>query len=301
MNNQSPIVIWRFSDGQPGHDSQSLGLAAALHKLVPVEIHDYVVAATGFNFLNLLLKRFPNNKKKPAPDILIGAGHSTHWPMLTARRAVGGRIIVLMKPSLPVRWFDVVIAPRHDNPAAAENIFLSEGVLNTISPGGQHQPDLGLIMLGGISDEYNWQSTSVVDQIKLLISRRPDMHWTVTSSRRTPAAIMERISRLENVQAMPHTLCQPGWLDDQLALCGEIWVTEDSVSMLYEALSSGARVGLIKVQRAKQGRVATGVDTLVKEGCIPEPGSFQLTKSDVKPLQEALRCAQWVQQRWLKR
>lgn len=110
---------------------------------------------------------------------------------------------------------------------------------------------------------------------------------------------MERISQLDAVQAMPHRLCPSGWLAEQLSLNGEVWVTEDSVSMLYEALSCGARVGVIKVPRAKPGRVASGIDSLVNEGRVPQPGSFQLTSPDAQPLQEALRCAQWLQQKWL--
>jgi mitochondrial fission protein ELM1 len=123
----------------------------------------------------------------------------------------------------------------------------------------------------------------------------------VTSSRRTPPDILAKFSLMDNTETMPHTLCHPGWLIEQMALSGQIWVTEDSVSMLYEALSSGARVGMIKVPREKQGRVSTGVDTLVKEGRLPEPGSFQLTDPGMEPLQETLRCAYWITGRWLNR
>ena len=301
MNNQSPTVVWRFTDGHPGHDSQSLGLTSALGELSAVEQFDFDVQSMRVNFLNVLFKRFPNIQKYPAPDLLIGAGHGTHWPMLAARRALGGKIIVLMKPSLPVGWFDAVVVPRHDNLSAADNIFLTEGALNSIHPGQQHQPGLGLILLGGPSVEYSWEPGSIVDQVNILIMQQPDIRWMVTSSRRTPLDILERFSLLDNTDTMPHALCQPGWLAEQMALSGEIWVTEDSVSMLYEALSSGARVGLIKVPREKQGRVSSGVDALVKQGRIPEPGSFQLTRQEAEPLQEALRCAYWVTKQWLNR
>ncbi|MEE9422530.1 MAG: ELM1/GtrOC1 family putative glycosyltransferase [Gammaproteobacteria bacterium] len=301
MNNQSPTVVWRFTDGHPGHDSQSLGLTSALGELAAVEQFDFDVQSMRVNFLNVLFKRFPNIQKFPAPDLLIGAGHSTHWPMLAARRALGGKIIVLMKPSLPVSWFDAVVVPRHDNLSVADNIFLTEGALNSIHPGQQHQSGLGLILLGGPSAEYSWEPGSIVDQVNILIMQQPDIRWMVTSSRRTPPDILERFSLLDNTDTMPHTLCQPGWLAEKMALSGEIWVTEDSVSMLYEALSSGARVGLIKVPREKQGRVSSGVDALVKQGRIPEPGSFQLTRQEVEPLQEALRCAYWITKQWLNR
>lgn len=299
---QSPVVVWRFTDGQPGHDNQSLGLVTALKNLLPVEDYTFRDAAPGFKPLSLLFGRFPNRQKYPPPDLLTGAGHSTHWPMLRARRAKGGRVVVLMKPSLPVSWFDAVIAPRHDLLEPADHILLTEGALNPVSPEGEHRPERGLIMLGGVSDEYDWQqSTSVFDQLRTLIRERPNMQWTLTSSRRTPATIMERASQLDNINLVPFSFCQPGWMEQQLALCGEVWVTEDSVSMLYEALSCGARVGVIKVPRTRPGRVAAGIDRLIEEDRIPLPGSFQLTRPDAEPLQEARRCALWVQQRWLNR
>jgi mitochondrial fission protein ELM1 len=57
------------------------------------------------------------------------------------------------------------------------------------------------------------------------------------------------------------------WLLDRYAESERIWVSEDSVSMVYEALTSGARVGLLRVPRTERvGRVVKGMDALVSEG-----------------------------------
>ena len=36
-------VVWRFSDGKPGHDNQSLGLVDALQRRIPIDIYDIPV------------------------------------------------------------------------------------------------------------------------------------------------------------------------------------------------------------------------------------------------------------------
>jgi len=72
-------------------------------------------------------------------------------------------------------------------------------------------------------------------------------------------------------------------------------VTEDSVSMVYEALSSGARVGLLPVPRSKQDtRVLRGLDQLVEAGFVTPYARWLKTRTltpPPEPLQEAARCA----------
>ena len=64
---------------------------------------------------------------------------------------------------------------------------------------------------------------------------------------------------------MPFADTPPGWLADRFAEASRIWVTEDSVSMVYEALSSGAAVGVLPVPRIKIGRVVRGLDELLSK------------------------------------
>jgi mitochondrial fission protein ELM1 len=44
-----------------------------------------------------------------------------------------------------------------------------------------------------------------------------------------------------------------------------VWVTEDSVSMLFEALTAGCRVGLIEIDRLKQDRITQAIDGLLQK------------------------------------
>src|SRR5574340_1756334 len=105
---RSPLVVWVVSDGKPGHLNQSLGLAEALSRATPTEVHTLPALPALRAWLALLVQRIPGIALR-APDLIIGAGHATHPPLPAARRARGGRAVVLMKPSLPRRWFDLCI------------------------------------------------------------------------------------------------------------------------------------------------------------------------------------------------
>ncbi|MFN3595388.1 MAG: ELM1/GtrOC1 family putative glycosyltransferase, partial [Thiobacillaceae bacterium] len=116
----SCLTLWRLIDGKPGHEKQSLGLAQALQRLAAARWYDVRVHGTAFASvraaLQWALRRFPAGHGLPAPDLILAAGHATHLPALAARRAYGGRIVVLMRPSLPLALFDLCLIPAHDQP-----------------------------------------------------------------------------------------------------------------------------------------------------------------------------------------
>ena len=80
-------IVWRFSDGKPGHDNQSLGLVDALQQRTRRETYDIPVRPGAG--LDWMFGRFPAGSLLPDPWLIIGAGHSTHLPLLAARRARG--------------------------------------------------------------------------------------------------------------------------------------------------------------------------------------------------------------------
>ncbi len=47
-----------------------------------------------------------------------------------------------------------------------------------------------------------------------------------------------------------------------------VWVTEDSVSMIYEALTAGCKVGLIQIDRVKEDRITRSVQHLIDQKLV---------------------------------
>lgn len=299
-----PVVVWSFSDGKPGHESQTRGLLAALGERVPLAEYPVNVEDCRAGLMACLTGRASFGQQLPDPDLLVGAGHATHLPMLNARRLRGGRVVVLMKPTLPVAWFDLCVIPAHDRPRRVVNVLVTHGVLNRVRPGAAREADTGLILVGGPSDHVHWSSAGVATAIGELLARTPAVHWTLTTSRRTPADFTAALGTgRPGLDVVPGAQTGPDWLPQQLARAAQVWVTQDSVSMIYEALTSGAAVGLLDVPwRNARDRLARGVAQLVHEGLVTTFVAWRggaVLRPPARPFDEAARCAAWIAEQWL--
>ena len=290
-----PLTLWLLGDGKAGHENQSLGLAEAMGRRTPCSIHRIALAgATGL--LGKIRAAVAAGGGLPAPDLILAAGHATHPALLWLARQQRAKSIVLMRPSLPLGWFDLCIAPAHDFPCDAEsrpNLILTCGALNRVAaPDGSDRTGQ-MILIGGPSSSHAWDGESLLRAIEQITSIGA---WQLADSRRTPGGFIEEIRRrLPAIQVVAHQQTTPAWLPGQLAAAAEVWVTEDSVSMVYEALSSGAKVGLLPVPRLKSSsRVLRGLDDLVARKCLTSFADWQPTRSLAEsstPLREADRCA----------
>lgn len=286
--------IWRITDGKAGHDSQSIGLCNAIKRLKACECFEIPVEPALTNYKNFFLKQFPLGKDLPDPDIIIGAGHRTHLPMLCARRVRGGKIIVLMKPSLPLSFFDVCIVPKHDQPAHKENVITTYGAINPIQFNESKSANMGLILIGGPSKHYHWNNEAILGQITQIVTNKPDIHWTIADSPRTPITALSGIANLANVDVLSFTETDSETIREFIFKAGNIWVSKDSVSMIYESLSSGAAVGLLDVEQKNNNRISDAINNLVHDKQLTSFDMWKNTNKLIPPslkLNEADRCA----------
>lgn len=300
----APLVVWAVRDGKAGHENQTRGLVQALARLHPLDIRWIDVPPLSALLMDLLLNRFTPGRNLPDPILLIGAGHGTHLPLLAARRARGGRIALLMKPSLPCSWFDLCIVPEHDA-ARGDNVLVTRGALNSVSVSGEKDPNAGLILVGGPSRHHDWDETALLAQIREILVRDSGMHWTLTTSRRTPASTLAHLNAFHatNLQVVPFEKTDRNWLPAQLARAARVWVTEDSVSMLYEALTAQAAIGVLPVPARGESRIARGVAALARDGLATHFRDWQQGQAlapPASPFNEAARVAAWISERWLK-
>jgi len=267
-------VVWRFSDTKAGHDSQSLGLVDALKRRIPLDSYD--IPVTHGAVVDWLRGRFPAASLLPDPWLVVGAGHSTHLPLLAARRARGGRAVVLMTPDLPKHWFDLCVIPDHDRPRPASNVLATRGSLNRMQAAraaASNPNRRGLLMIGGPSRHYHWDHEQVIEQLAGVTRYSPVHHWVLTTSRRTPPGFAERVRDMlfnRNLKLTIHSWrdTPDPWLAVQLQRACCTWVTEDSVSMIYEALTASVPVGLLSVPPRRQDRIVRGVEALVATGNV---------------------------------
>ena len=261
---QPPLRILVIADDKAGHQNQSLGLAQAIARYRPIELTQVDPVPPLEAGRCLLLEQRPSRwQGAPVPDLLISTGSGTHLSLLAATRIFPEAFSVLLCTSaLPSRLFDLNVVPEHDNHSPGKNIVFTKGVLNKVVPSSKRTPGYGLMLIGGESKHYHWNNRKLIDQIHSVLAQAPQVDWHLTNSRRTPETFNRLLTtQLPQIRFHPWQETPPGWLPEQLANAGKVWVTPDSVSMVYESLTSGSEVYLFSL-RSRRTRVARGIEAL---------------------------------------
>lgn len=305
VNKESQLTIWRLVDGKAGHESQSLGLVHALAKQTDCQTIEIKVSNALEAIAGWLSSTWGLGAGLPLPDLIIGAGHATHLHLLAAQRAYGGKTIVLMQPTLPVGLFDLCLIPEHDNYQGNSEHLKTRGVLNPIQPEGEHAHNQALIMVGGPSKHCDWDTLKLIAQVYELVNHNAHIHYTLTTSRRTPKAFLSAVKRIHfpNLTVIPFEETQKGWVAQQLSESAFAWVTEDSVSMVYEALTAQVAVGLLTMPVKRKSRVSQGVQKLINQGLVVRFDFLQTYQQKLKTVVgfvEADRCSQWILHSWMQ-
>ena len=302
--NDPPLVVWRVIDGKPGHENQSRGLLRALGEIRPVQ--ECVIDTRKLKLFSALgAGRWGAQRDLPRPDLLIGAGHRTHYWLLAGRFWRGGRSVVLMKPTFPGAWFDLCVVSKHDGWSGRPNVLEIRGVLNAVQRTAAHDPARGLILIGGPSRHATWSNETMARQTLKIISDLPAVQWTLTTSRRTPAEFLHLLeTAAKNLEVVPVERTGPDWVARNLAESAQVWVSPDSVSMVYEALTSGAAVGLLDLKLHARSKLNAGLRGLVDDGRVTSFARYRAgdtLSAASEQLDEAGRCARWIVSNWFAR
>jgi mitochondrial fission protein ELM1 len=259
MDNQNKskntLVVWRFIDGKPGHEKQTDGLIHQLKKCLDIQVFLMNCRPGIKSLVEIILHKYTQGKNLPKPDILLGAGHTTHLEIIAAKKRFGGKSIVIMKPSLPYSMFDLCIIPKHDNPPRRKNIIISEMPLPPPTSGDPIDKNLGFFLIGGPSRHFEWSDRGIIEKINSIIKASPNkgMNWKLSTSRRTPSTFADTMRQhiFKELDFFDYRDTPSGWLELQLSNCQQVWVTQDSYSMMCEAVNLCRKVGVFELAQKK--------------------------------------------------
>jgi mitochondrial fission protein ELM1 len=200
--------------------------------------------------------------------------------------------------------FDLCLAPEHDLTGRrhGSNVIATVGALHRVVPPPTGPRPGGLILVGGPSAQHGFAGGDLLENIRLIVAAGPDLDWRLTDSRRTPPEWLESMAAAGcPVRCFSWRETPPGWVGAGLAVSRDVWVTEDSVSMICEALGAGARVGVLPMPRTKpRSRVVHGIQSLLDRGYANSLAEWRETGGLRPPreiLLEADRCARLVLER----
>lgn len=298
------LTAWIITDGRPGHLNQIRGLVARLQAKCDLQLAWLDMSKTPFRYTGRqgLLRQFsaPADPLAKRPDWIIGAGSHCHRPMLWTKWLTGGRALVLMRPSWPLWLFDAACIPIHDAPPERPSVLATQGVLNVIEPSSDpRHSDQGLVLLGGVNRHFVWDDAAILEQIVAIADAQSEVQWRVSDSPRTPPAFLTELRRQnrDNIHIMPFGHSGGGWLQQQLAQAGQVWVSRDSVSMVYESITAGAPTGLLGLEKKRDSRVTRSMDQVLASGLASDINGADLhhpLSAAEHALWEADRAADWL-------
>ena len=278
------------SDGKAGHRSQAAGLYQAVQRISGQSVTFQEISIEQLPLLALCKGIISGRLKalEQAPDYIFGVGSHTQLRVLLLGKAYPqAKTVILMKPNFPVSWFDYSIIPEHDAVPESEKVIVTQGALNPIVNEQRHQQNRILIALGGSSKRHQWNDQKVLSAVQQIAEANLQAEIILTTSRRTPKAFLEQLQAQPfagQLQIFPVEQTPQGWIFEEMQQAEAVWVTEDSVSMIYEALTAGCRVGVIQIDRLKKDRITQSVDLLLTRGIaaeclslaqLPEPNAFK--------------------------
>tara|TARA_Y100001935_G_C17301862_1_gene509762 strand:- start:1971 stop:2891 length:921 start_codon:yes stop_codon:yes gene_type:complete len=262
LKQKDQITIWVYKDGKKGHEKQIDALVSEFSKYKKIKIHEY------------------NTWKisNSGPDLIIGAGNNSHKHILSAKKEhPSAKSIVLMKPSLrPTQWFDIAIVPDMDRfyLHKPRNVISTKGVLSKYS-NLQTIPNTGLIVIGGKSRHYHFRKRVVNHQIEYLLNEAfKNFRWKITTSPRSPNLDIPKHSSNAEFYSWKNT--SENWMSDEISKSEITFLTPESVSVLYEGLSTNTKVYVFNHEQHTDGqhgtrrdtKVTKNIDRLKKEGSI---------------------------------
>ncbi|MDX1775221.1 MAG: mitochondrial fission ELM1 family protein [Desulfobulbales bacterium] len=317
-----PLSIAAYFDGRLGHEKQTLGILQALAAITPTEVIEKNVPVSPVSFCRNWMSYILASLHEPVTgqypgvvDLIIGSGTHTHIPMLLEKKSRSGStghkvyVVTCMSPDPQLfKKFDLCCIPEHDEPPPRKNVFITLGPPNTVVLRDEHQSDKGLILIGGLDKKSHiWKSSEVINQVTTIVTNNKNLHWAISSSPRTPeetcVKLEELAASMQQATFYRSADTSAGWIEKEYARNRTVWVTADSISMVYEALSAGCSVGILPVTWLRQNnKFQKSLDILKEKNMVIYFDDWQSTAAmpapQGKPFNEAERCAREILRRW---
>lgn len=273
MNSDIRCMIWIISEGSPGHLSQSQGFAEALARRNQIDVKVVETRPAFGGFAKSIVRGYMGKKGRglglwfvkkylgcdlPAgrPELLIASGGSSVYAARSLATAFSIPLIFLgeRKP-FPSDWFHTVLTPsphereKNDLPLEMIPTSVTRENVETAALQWEERPDgrLWTMVIGGKSASHPFEDSDWLELAKAMgtLAERHGIRWLVTTSRRTGTeaeAILQREIPTEAIARAIWWAKKPEKkLRAFLGAAERVFVTQDSVTMVTEAMMAGGR------------------------------------------------------------
>jgi mitochondrial fission protein ELM1 len=277
--------IWIVSEGSPGHVSQSVGLAEALAATEPVSIERLECRPRLGGFARKLVQRWMGKKGRPLPgwflgragldsatlpsgkpDLILSSGGKSVFAARTLAVRYGTPYVFLgeRKP-YPSAWFHTAFTPSKfetgENDVSIDMIptQVTRAKVEQAAHDWPEQPTgkLWAALIGGasVSHRYTPEDWRALALAMNDIAQREGIRWLVTTSRRTGADVETWLRETLD----PAVVAEAVWWSERpekkmsryLGAAERLLVTQDSVTMVSEAIDSGRPVIVVRPRETR--------------------------------------------------
>jgi len=329
MSVKTPLRVIFLADPRPGHYHIAQGVITALSRLRPVDVtrieveRKWIVPtrwlrarinATTFYPPRMLRMAYRIEADElPEADLVVSAGGETQMPNICVTRLLGVPNIFcgsLLRGLGPENFSLIISSYERDAESEKHLVVLKPTSIDPDELGrpktvprygpARHPKTVGLL-IGGRAGRFHYRRK---EWEKLLaftveVSKAWGTRWLISTSRRTPDKVADRIAELakdETVVAkfIDFRTAGPGTLPEIFAKADAIVCTEDSSSMISEAVS--ARLPVVGVapkrhrftEEEKLYRdflMNNGWSRVLQIGDL-SPEIFAQALSEIEPIQE---------------
>ena len=273
-------ILW-ISDGKKGHEKQVEILLNEISKTENINIKkeifllsklsqliELLIYSTSLLFGNLFLskKKFLAYKKNKI-DVVIGAGSSIYIRMLLiksylSKNETSIKAISILTPNLYKNHFDIICAPMHDikKVSKTNKVIYFEGSMARVST-SEVDDSIGFIGIGGINKHYVFDQEAIMLQIEFLLGLYPQKKWFVFTTRRTPNEMSKKIKSL--ALKNNNLIISDDNYDEIIEKASVKVVTQDSVNMVYESLSTKGQTFLFNMKYIKINKIVNQINLLL--------------------------------------
>lgn len=281
------LNILLIDEGSPGHRTQAEGIVDLLKrhdiKIVVEQIRFHyklrgifrpvircLMQYTSSNMRELLLKRcgYLDHEPLNKPDLIISSGgKSVYASFVLKHRFKAKNIFVGIPDPFPEGWFNLIVSPVKRN-FTVPNV-ISGLIPNTVTPESivlagneywnKNKPTCPcwVLLIGGNSKSHQFSQSDWKGLIRGVnsLAEQNGICWLITTSRRTPTdveALLEKhldqqyVIDLVLYNREPRKVLKPF-----LSVAKHVFVSQDSLTMASEALSSGSPVTLLAPETLK--------------------------------------------------
>jgi mitochondrial fission protein ELM1 len=273
-------VVWIISEGSPGHISQSEGLVAALARRIDLE-STIIETRPKLNGFARTLCRFWMGRRgralsgkflsrwldceipaaAPRPDLIVASGGKAVFAARSIAVKFSAPLVFIgERKRYPSEWFHTVFTP------SAVDTGVSDVSIELIPTRVTHErveqaaaawterPDgrLWAMVIGGasVSHRYSMQDWDALASSMNALANREGIRWLVTTSPRTGAEVEARLR--EKLTA--GSVAEAVWWAEKperkmaafLGTAERVIVTQDSITMITEAVASGRPVAVTR-------------------------------------------------------